>query len=127
METKEKEEIRQAVRESYGKVANNGFDVAEIIQTMSCCGDPNTSEETVKDSFCCDKPQVTPDQMSEIMGYSKEDLDSVPEGANLGLGCGNPDKGIIHKGHSPHFDVDEAALPIAVDVFTEAVRSYLSN
>ena len=51
----------------------------------------------------------------------------IVPGTFLRLGCGNPDKGIIHKGHSPHFDVDEAALPIAVDVFTEAVRSYLSN
>jgi ubiquinone/menaquinone biosynthesis C-methylase UbiE len=28
--------------------------------------------------------------MSAIMGYSKEDLASVPESANMGLGCGNP-------------------------------------
>jgi ubiquinone/menaquinone biosynthesis C-methylase UbiE len=28
--------------------------------------------------------------MSAIMGYSKEDLASVPQGANMGLGCGNP-------------------------------------
>jgi ubiquinone/menaquinone biosynthesis C-methylase UbiE len=28
--------------------------------------------------------------MSEFMGYSKGDIESVPEGANMGLGCGNP-------------------------------------
>jgi len=28
--------------------------------------------------------------MSALMGYSKKDFDSVPEGANMGLGCGNP-------------------------------------
>jgi ubiquinone/menaquinone biosynthesis C-methylase UbiE len=28
--------------------------------------------------------------MSEFMGYSKQDIESVPEGANMGLGCGNP-------------------------------------
>ena len=28
--------------------------------------------------------------MSALMGYSKQDLASVPEGANMGLGCGNP-------------------------------------
>ena len=29
-------------------------------------------------------------ESSETVGYSKEELDSLPEGANLGLGCGNP-------------------------------------
>lgn len=47
-------------------------------------------------------------------------------GTFMRIGCGNPDKGIDQKGHSPRFDVDEAALPMAVDIFTEAVRSYLS-
>jgi len=28
--------------------------------------------------------------LSQAMGYSGEDLERVPEGANLGLGCGNP-------------------------------------
>jgi len=28
--------------------------------------------------------------MSEIIGYTKEDLEGVPEGANMGTGCGNP-------------------------------------
>lgn len=28
--------------------------------------------------------------MSVILGYSREDVSSVPEGANMGLGCGNP-------------------------------------
>jgi SAM-dependent methyltransferase len=29
-------------------------------------------------------------EISSNIGYSKEDLDKVPEGSNLGLGCGNP-------------------------------------
>jgi SAM-dependent methyltransferase len=29
-------------------------------------------------------------QSSEKIGYSREDITSVPEGADLGLGCGNP-------------------------------------
>ena len=50
----------------------------------------------------------------------------IVPGTFLRIGCGNTAKGIIHKGHSPHYDVDEAALPIGVELFTEAVRSYLS-
>jgi ubiquinone/menaquinone biosynthesis C-methylase UbiE len=66
----EKENIKKEVRKRYAKVAkNNG----------SCCA-PNVS--------CCSAP--TDEQVSKLIGYSKEELDAVPEGANLGLGCGNP-------------------------------------
>lgn len=37
-----------------------------------------------KGSSCCVS------ETSKGIGYSEEDLKSVPEGANLGLGCGNP-------------------------------------
>jgi amidohydrolase len=46
-------------------------------------------------------------------------------GTFMRIGCGNPDKGITAKGHSPYFDVDEASLAIGVELFTEAARSYL--
>ena len=37
----------------------------------------------------------------------------------------HPARGLVHKGHSPHFDVDEQALPVGVEVMTEAIRAYL--
>ena len=46
-------------------------------------------------------------------------------GTFMRIGCRNPEKGIVHKGHSPYFDVDEASLAIGVEIFTEAVRAYL--
>jgi amidohydrolase len=46
-------------------------------------------------------------------------------GAFMRLGCADAARGITHKGHSPHFDVDERALPIGVDIMTEAIRAYL--
>jgi metal-dependent amidase/aminoacylase/carboxypeptidase family protein len=46
-------------------------------------------------------------------------------GAFMRLGSANPARGLVHKGHSPHFDVDEQALPIGVEVMTEAIRAYL--
>lgn len=46
-------------------------------------------------------------------------------GAFMRLGSANTARGIIHKGHSPHFDVDERSLPIGVEIMTEAIRSYL--
>jgi metal-dependent amidase/aminoacylase/carboxypeptidase family protein len=47
-------------------------------------------------------------------------------GAFMRLGCANAARGITHKGHSPHFDVDERALPIGVEIMVEAIRRYLA-
>jgi len=52
-------------------------------------------------------------------------MDRVP-GTFMRIGCRNEEKGIIHKGHSPYFDVDESALAVGVEVLVEAVRSYLT-
>lgn len=58
------EKVRETVRDRYGKIA----------KTDSCgCG-------------CCGGPSQT----SEAIGYSRGELDSVPQEANLNLGCGNP-------------------------------------
>ncbi len=91
MQTRDKEEIRKAVRESYGKIAKAGNNVSGISPTISCCGGPDTSPGTAPTASCCGgSPEVTPESLSALMGYSKQDLTSVPEGANMGLGCGNP-------------------------------------
>jgi arsenite methyltransferase len=65
------EEIKKAVRERYAEAAQ---------KNESCCS-PAPS--------CCG-PKDTPQQISTRIGYSDQDLKSVPEGSNLGLGCGNP-------------------------------------
>ena len=67
----EKGKIRKVVREGYAKIAK---------QNSSCCG-PATS--------CCGSGHPAED-ISKSIGYSEEELRSVPEGSNLGLGCGNP-------------------------------------
>jgi arsenite methyltransferase len=71
----EKEEIKSAVRERYGEIS---------IKRSSCCGPAPASA-----SSCCGTPS-TAEKFSKAIGYSDEDLESVPDGANLGLGCGNP-------------------------------------
>ncbi|MBX5326257.1 MAG: arsenite methyltransferase [Candidatus Bathyarchaeia archaeon] len=63
--------IKKTVRESYAKIAKG---------ERSCCG-PSVS------SCGCATINET---ISKQIGYSDTDLRSVPEGANLGLGCGNP-------------------------------------
>lgn len=63
------DEIRQAVREQYAKVAEDGS-----------CG-CSTS--------CC-TPGSSGDGMSILLGYSADDTTAVPAGSDMGLGCGNP-------------------------------------
>ncbi|WP_379139750.1 arsenite methyltransferase [Paenibacillus sp. sgz500992] len=69
------DQIRQNVRGRYQKIA-----VKKVEAASSCC----TPAES-----CCDSPSDF-DAISAKMGYSSEELAAAPEGANLGLGCGNP-------------------------------------
>ena len=91
METLRKEQVRESVRDTYAKVAMVGVSVSGSSQSTSCCGPPNKSLRTIPTSSCgCGEPGFSAKQMSTTMGYSKEDMAEVPEGANMGLGCGNP-------------------------------------
>lgn len=64
---KTEDDIRKTVRENYAEVAKSRGSSAN-----PCCG----TEEA--------------DGVSVKLGYSEEELGTIPEGANLGLGCGNP-------------------------------------
>lgn len=52
-------------------------------------------------------------------------LDAVP-GCYFLVGIGNPDRGITAPHHNNHFDMDEAALPIGVEVLTRAALDFLA-
>ena len=65
------EEIKKVVREGYAEIAK---------RENSCCGPV---------SSCCGSPDAVED-ISKSIGYTEEEIKTVPEGANLGLGCGNP-------------------------------------
>jgi len=76
MDHKQADDIRQNVRDSYTQVAeasNNG-DCCGV--EASCCG--THSDEQINTVI------------STRLGYSEDDLKNVPEGADMGLGCGNP-------------------------------------
>lgn len=62
-------DIKKIVKKNYGRIAQ---------QNNSCCGG----------SSCCGG--VNSDDLSRLIGYSDAQLNDVPDGANLGLGCGNP-------------------------------------
>ncbi len=91
-QNRDKEQIRQAVRTSYGKLAEKSGADSEPESGGSCCGPQvlfTNVSAGLEISGCCGS-EATPQQLSELMGYSQEAMDSVPDGANMGLGCGNP-------------------------------------
>src|SRR3974390_1307218 len=65
------ERVRQAVREGYGKIAE---------QDSSCCAGVS----------CCGSNAEDSAQLARYVGYSAEELAALPEGANMGLSWGNP-------------------------------------
>jgi len=74
MEHVKNDEIRSLVRENYGKVAE--------VDSAGCGCSPSTD--------CCTDTKATAEKVSVALGYSKDDVTTIPEGANMGLGCGNP-------------------------------------
>jgi len=69
-------QVRQAVRERYGKVAVE----SQPCCGPSCCGDSATSSAGPAGAT----------EISTSVGYGEAELASLPAEANLGLGCGNP-------------------------------------
>lgn len=67
----EKKNIKKVVREGYARIATQGDSCC--VPFDSCCGSPDLAED-----------------ISKKIGYTEKELKSVPEGSNLGLGCGNP-------------------------------------
>lgn len=68
------DEIRRVVAENYASVAvSNGKECG--CSPTSCCG---TASE------------VSATEVAVALGYSQEEVGAVPDGANMGLGCGNP-------------------------------------
>lgn len=64
-----KVDIRNVVRDSYKKIA--------IEKKGGCCGEDSELKGSAE-------------EISKKIGYSDEEIAMVPEGANMGLGCGNP-------------------------------------
>ena len=66
------ETIREKVRAGYGEIARTD---------SSCCG---------AGVSCCGSAPPEAEKLAKCIGYSAEELAALPEGANMGLSCGNP-------------------------------------
>ncbi len=116
------EKVKKIVRNRYAKVAKTGGSIAA--SSCSCCSAPTDA------------------QISKMVGYSQDELQAVPEGANLGLGCGNPTalaslkvgERVLDLGSGGGFDcflaakkVGEAGKVIGVDMTAEMLDKARSN
>jgi SAM-dependent methyltransferase len=68
----ESEQVRQKVREGYSQIAGN---------SESCCGTGRS---------CCGSAPTAAEELARLVGYTADEMAALPEGANLGLSCGNP-------------------------------------
>lgn len=67
------EMVRQMVREGYAKIAR---------ETSQQCCSPGVS--------CCGSAPADANKLARELGYTVEELKALPDGANMGLSCGNP-------------------------------------
>src|SRR6188768_4486971 len=117
MEARNNDEVRTQVRSAYAKVAK-GQDGCSV----GCCGTQGSGSLT--------------------FGYTEDDLASVPDGADLGLGCGNPQaiaglapgERVLDLGSGGGFDAFLAARQvgptgsvIGVDMTPEMIRKARGN
>ena len=125
----EHDEVRTKVRETYGKVAGND---AGCGCAPTCCGRSPEDAAPARDAAA----------VSQGLGYSAEQTGAVPAGANLGLGCGNPQaiaalrpgETVLDLGSGAGFDsflaaraVGAAGRVIGVDMTPEMVSKARKN
>lgn len=77
------ETLREEVRRRYGSIAKGDTTLADNEKSSGGCCQTGDSKETA--SGCCGNGA-----QARTLGYSETDLAGIPDGANLGLGCGNP-------------------------------------
>jgi amidohydrolase len=127
------EQVRQSIKLRIGDLAaslERGFgvtaDLAYLDGVPPCINDPEVAQSLYDASV---KIVGTENVFWLAPQTGAEDfalyVQQVP-GAIIRVGCANPDQGIDKPLHSPYFDMDEEALVVGVEVFTQAMRAYLS-
>ncbi|NIM06559.1 MAG: arsenite methyltransferase [Armatimonadetes bacterium] len=126
MKNPKDDEIRQVVRKTYGDIAKAGSTGCGCAPS-SCCGTG---------------ANLTSEDIATGLGYSSDDMAAIPEGANMGLGCGNPQaiaslqlgETVLDLGSGGGFDcflaakaVGESGRVIGIDMTPEMVSKGRAN
>jgi ubiquinone/menaquinone biosynthesis C-methylase UbiE len=98
-------DIREAVRERYGHIAEHG-------SSVGCCG----PTESGRGCGCGTSMTVTTERM-DALGYTDEQRAAIPRGADLGLGCGNP---LAHAGVAKGETILDLGSGAGIDAFLAA-------
>ncbi len=129
MQDTKHDHIRQQVRIAYAQVARTG---------SSCCA----TAPAQSGGCCAPSEQSVAELLSRGIGYSAEELATAPEGANLGLGCGNPQaiaalksgETVLDLGSGAGFDaflaarqVGESGRVVGVDMTPDMVSKARAN
>lgn len=132
---------RRAIRERYGSIVES---------STGCCGPRADQGASGSSSGCCeptpgeqfDPPTSDLAETTRRLGYDDVDLDAVEDGANLGLGCGNPTaiasleagQTVLDLGSGAGFDcflaareVGETGQVIGVDMTPEMIETAREN
>jgi SAM-dependent methyltransferase len=84
MGTEQNNDVRDKVREGYSEIAKSG-------QWSGVAADGGTGEGgCCGGGGCCGPTSLTADDVAKAVGYADADLQVLPDGANMGLSCGNP-------------------------------------
>ena len=122
--TNDSQTVRDEVRKTYGRIAGGA--------QSGCCGGSDASR-------AADRPAAT---AAEKLGYDADEIAGLPEGADLGLGCGNPQaiaslrpgETVLDLGSGAGFDcflaarsIGEAGRMIGVDMTPEMIAKAREN
>jgi len=117
--------VREAVRSGYARIA---------VTEESCC--------TAGTSCCGSGKATSPAELAKQIGYTEAELAALPDGANMGLSCGNPGalaalkpgEGVLDLGSGGGFDifiagrkVGSAGRAIGVDMTPEMLAKARRN
>ena len=138
------DQVRDKVRAGYAEIARTG-QWSGVRPASALMDEPSTTgccTPAKGGGGCCGPTTLTPDQVAKAVGYGEADLTIVPDGANMGLSCGNPTalaslapgEIVLDLGSGGGFDcfiagprVGEAGRVIGVDMTAEMLSKARTN
>ena len=82
------ESVHDRVREGYARIANEGYPAVTTPQAAT--PQPAGAGCGCGPASGCGPTGVSADELAQQMGYATDELADLPDGANMGLSCGNP-------------------------------------